>query len=42
MKDDTEQKMAIYKLQDFIKNGTNVMEQKVGTYTGGQNLDVGQ
>ena len=32
-KDDEKQKPALYKLYDFTKGGTDIVDQKMGTYT---------
>ena len=41
-KDDEKQKPALYKLYDFTKGGTDIVDQKMGTYTVNQNLESGQ
>ena len=32
-KDDEKQKPVLYKLYDFTKGGTDIVDQKMGTYT---------
>ena len=38
----TLKKPAIYKLHDFIKGGTDMVDRRIGIYTCGQSLDAGQ